>query len=134
MGGGGKSKQEPFVPVQRTQFNTDPSAYRGLGYQQVPNPYTADGKPAWMQGHFANPSWGMSAANPSQALTQADFGPQPPPPQAQAPQQQGFGMSPDLMAAMLFGGAPGGTPMGDAQARALMSQAGPGGAGKAPRR
>jgi hypothetical protein len=47
--------------------------YPGMGYTPVESPFTAQGKPPWMQGWFDMPTWGMSASNPSRALTQQDL-------------------------------------------------------------
>ena len=47
--------------------------YPGMGYTPVQNPFTAQGKPPWMQGWFDMPTWGMSAADPTRALTQQDL-------------------------------------------------------------
>jgi hypothetical protein len=71
-GGGGQAP----APVEAAKFNTDPSQWQNIGYQQSMSPYTAQGRPSWMQGHFSNPSWGMSAADPRVALTQEMLGPQ----------------------------------------------------------
>lgn len=75
MGSGGKSKQQPVPAINAPSFNTDPSAYRNIGYQQTPNPYTSQGKPAWMQGYFDDQSWGRAAADPTVQLTHEMLGP-----------------------------------------------------------
>lgn len=75
MGSGGKSKQQPMPAINAPSFNTDPSAYQNIGYQQTPNPYTSQGKPAWMQGYFDDPSWGRAAADPTVQLTHEMLGP-----------------------------------------------------------
>lgn len=74
MGSGGKSKQQPVPTINAPSFNTDPSAYRNMGYQQTPNTYTSQGKPAWMQGYFDDPSWGRAAADRSVQLTHEMLG------------------------------------------------------------
>jgi hypothetical protein len=73
MGSGGKKAKEA-PPVTAPVFNTDPSAYGGIGYSQVPNTFTPQNRPDWMQGHFAMPTWGTSATRDANgnnvALTQ----------------------------------------------------------------
>jgi len=98
MGSGGKSKQQPMPAINAPTFNTDPSAYRNIGYQQTPNPYTSQGKPAWMQGYFDDPSWGRAAADPTVQLTHEMLGPTG----AQAVNQAVYGnASPELMQQVL---------------------------------
>jgi hypothetical protein len=67
-GGGGKSKpasQAVAAPVPQTNLKT--TGYGGMGYTDVPQTFTAQGKPAWMRGVWDMPTWGQSAANPGQA-------------------------------------------------------------------
>jgi hypothetical protein len=40
-----------------------------MGYQPTPQTFTQQGKPAWMQGHFAMDNWGMRADDPTQRVT-----------------------------------------------------------------
>ena len=67
MGGGGKSKGGGNV--QAAALDTNPNSYVNTGYNATPNPFTSQGKPSWMQGHFANDMWGKSAADPRIGLT-----------------------------------------------------------------
>lgn len=75
--------------VKATQFDTDPSHYVNTGYNATPNPFTAQGRPSWMQGNFAMDSWGKSAADPRISLTQDMLSPYGAPIHNQAVQQMG---------------------------------------------
>lgn len=97
MSGGGGSKYKAPPPAQMKpvpQADLQTTGWGGMGYQQVPQTYTAQGKPSWMQGVWDMPSWGTDAAT-GQALTQQMLQPQVPaqaqkaPQQTQQPQQQG---------------------------------------------
>lgn len=77
----GKAPERRELPQANIYENGN---YGGVGYTPVPQTWTAQGKPAWMTGVWDMPQWGYSAANPTQALTQADLQPQA----YQAPQQQ----------------------------------------------
>ncbi len=86
-----KDKQPKSGPVPTMQpvpqVDLQTSGYGGMGYTPVLQTFTPAGRPSWMQGDFAAPWWGMSAANPQQRLTQADLQPPPqPPPQLAAAQ------------------------------------------------
>lgn len=112
-GGGGKQKPQPYTPaprqeiepVQQAQFPT--SGFQGIGYTQVPQTYTQEAMPSWMQGgqmdlgaqgfqgmpgaskgmpnYFQMPQWGTDAAT-GEPLTQEGMQPQAaPPPPAPAP-------------------------------------------------
>jgi hypothetical protein len=76
------------------------TGWGGMGPTPTPQTFTQEGMPSWMQAGpgmtygqqgptnwFAAPWWGMSAANPEQALTQEDLMYQPPPPPSPAPSQ-----------------------------------------------
>lgn len=97
MGGGGGGKQQYVPPAQMKpvpQFEFPTGQWGGVGPTPVENPFTQQGMPLWMrpdasgqpgyvQGQpnwFGMPSWGMSAADPTRALTQEDLMYQPPPP------------------------------------------------------
>jgi hypothetical protein len=88
MSGGGGSKQsyvpqQPvYRPVNAPEIPT--TGYGGMGYYSVPNPFVQGAKPAWMQGYFDMPSWGLDAVT-QQPLTQAQLQVQQPPPPAPAP-------------------------------------------------
>ena len=92
MSGGGGSKQS-YVPQQQQPVYRPVNApeipttgYGGMGYYNVPNPFVQGSKPAWMQGYFDMPSWGMDAVT-GQPLAQEQLQvQQPPPPQAPAPE------------------------------------------------
>jgi hypothetical protein len=112
MGGGGKSKNSA---VKAPVFDTDPSHYRNSGYNQTMNPFTAQGKPSWMQGNFAMDTWGKSAADPRISLTQDMLSPYGMPihdeavkQMGQYDQQQAQGLSPQMPSWM---GQVGGQPM-----------------------
>jgi len=118
-GGGGGGGQPTYTPAPRQEIEPVPQAefptsgYGGVGYTAVPQTYTREGMPSWMQGQqmslgaqgyggmsgaskgapnwFQMPQWGTDAAT-GQALTQEQLQPTPyePPPQPvpqQAPQQ-----------------------------------------------
>jgi hypothetical protein len=70
--GGGKSKEQKVAPVTAPVFNT---AGQNQGYQPTPQTFTQAGRPQWMQGHFAMPSWGMRADDPTQQVTPAMLDP-----------------------------------------------------------
>jgi hypothetical protein len=71
--GGGKKKEEPKVaPVTAPVFNT---VGQNQGYQPTPQTFTQTGRPSWMQGHFAMPSWGMRADDPTRQVTPAMLDP-----------------------------------------------------------
>lgn len=77
MGSGGKSKKEPPIPAAvAPTFDLNALGSSGIGYGWTPNTYTQQGKPAWMQGYFDDPSWGRAAADPSVQLTHEMLGPQ----------------------------------------------------------
>ena len=65
---GGSSKSSKSSQVQAPSFDT--TGHVNTGYNQTPSPFTAQGKPSWMQGHFANDMWGKAAADPRISLTQ----------------------------------------------------------------
>lgn len=95
MSGGAKSSASApapapvYRPVNAPEIPT--TGYGGMGYYNVPSPFVQGSKPAWMQGYFDMPSWGMDAVT-GQPLTQEQLQVQQPPPPApapvQAPQQQ----------------------------------------------
>lgn len=112
MGGGG-SKQAPApAPPKAEHQDIRTTGWGGMGPTATPQTFTQQGMPTWMQqgnqmqqpgyqqgqpNWFAAPWWGMSAANPGQALTQQDLmyqqpqaAPQPAQ-QAQVPTAQGKG-------------------------------------------
>lgn len=75
MGGGSKKSSNP-PPVTATTI--DPwgeqtldgyKQFQNQGYQPTPQTFSQAGKPNWMQGHFAMPSWGMRADDPTQQVT-----------------------------------------------------------------
>ena len=74
------------VPYPSPQPQTQ--EWGGMGPTPVPNPFTPQGQPEWMQGAWSAPWWGMSAANPQQALTQQDLMYQEPQAPPVAPAQQ----------------------------------------------
>lgn len=75
MGSGGKKKQDP-VPQQVTApVFSNTLGTSGIGYGWTPNTYTEQGRPQWMQGYFADPSWGRAAADPTVQLTHEMLGP-----------------------------------------------------------
>jgi len=116
MGGksGGGGQQQPQIKM--SSFDANPESYRdiGVGYKRsrFDNPFTPEGRPAWMQGHFANPQWGMTADG-SRAMTQADLQPamwsnrniaagsQAPQAQAPAPAGKAAQMTPEMIAQLL---------------------------------
>jgi hypothetical protein len=80
--GGGKSKEKKVAPVTAPVFDTQgfqgPGGYqqfRNQGYQPTPQTFTQAGRPSWMQGHFAMPSWGMRADDPTKQVTPAMLDP-----------------------------------------------------------
>lgn len=82
MGGGGKKKEEKVAPATAPVFDTrgfqGPGGYQQFqnqGYQPTPQTFTQAGRPSWMQGHFAMPSWGMRADDPTQQVTPAMLDP-----------------------------------------------------------
>ena len=122
MSGGGGSKTPAYQPVQQEQVQIQPvpqtqlqtEGYGGMGYTQVPQTYTPESAPSWMQGGtmdlggqgyqgmggtsgkapgqasmpnwYQMPSWGTDAAT-GQALTQEQLQPAAYEPPA-APEQQ----------------------------------------------
>jgi len=77
-----------YKPVAMAQFN--PEQAQGVGWNPVPQTFTQEAKPAWMQGWFDMPSWGMDAAT-GQPLGQEQLQAQayqPPEQQAPAPAPQ----------------------------------------------
>ena len=98
---GGMQQQLPaqMQPVPQAELRT--SGYGNMGYQQVPQTFTPQGMPDWMQAGnmgvgavpgqtqnwMAAPWWGTNAAT-GEALTQADLQPQAQAPMQQAQQQQ----------------------------------------------
>jgi len=75
MGGGKKSSNNP-PPV--TAASIDPwgqqtadgyKQFQNQGYQPTPQTFTQAGKPSWMNGYFAMPTWGMRADDPTQQVT-----------------------------------------------------------------
>jgi hypothetical protein len=74
----------PFkpLPASNIQANMGPQ----FGPTATPNPYVAGNTPAWAQGHFAMPWWGLDPFG--QPLTQEQMMYQaPPPPLPQEPAQ-----------------------------------------------
>lgn len=74
--GGSSKKSDKVAPVVAPTI--DPFGYQGTGgyqqfqnqgYQPTPQTFTQAGRPAWMQGHFAMPEWGMRADAPNQQVT-----------------------------------------------------------------
>lgn len=89
MSGGAKSPAPAPAPVYRPVNAPEipTTGYGGMGYYSVPNPFVQGSKPAWMQGYFDMPSWGMDAVT-GQPLAQEQLqAQQPPPPAPQQPQQ-----------------------------------------------
>jgi hypothetical protein len=93
MSGGGGSTQSYVPPAPAPVYREvnapeiPTTGYGGMGYYSVPNPFLQGSKPAWMQGYFDMPSWGMDAVT-GQPLTQEQLQvQQPPPPPAPAPEQ-----------------------------------------------
>ncbi len=85
-GGGGGGGQMPAPapaapPPPPVELQT--TGYGGMGHTQIPQTFTAQGKPEWMTGHFAAPWWGKDAATGA-ALNQAALQPQTPPAPAAA--------------------------------------------------
>jgi hypothetical protein len=128
MGSSG-SKKSKMPKIAATQFDTNPESYQNIGYTQTMNPFTAQGKPSWMQGHFAMDSWGKSAADPRISLTQDMLSPYGMPIHDQAVRDMGqydqqmaqFNRNPQAMAQpqMPEWMQQGGQPMGLDQARAM---------------
>lgn len=89
--GGGNSNngmlpQQVFIEPPEP-FELDTTSWGGMGPTATPQTFTQDAKPPWMQegnfgvgatpgqsqNWFASPWWGMSASDPTQALTQEDL-------------------------------------------------------------
>lgn len=75
--------------VKAPEFDSNPANWANMGYQQTMNPFTAQGRPNWMQGHFAMDSWGKSAADPRISLTQDMLSPYGAPIHNEAVRQMG---------------------------------------------
>ena len=84
------STESLFRASPSSQLQTE--GWEGMGPTPVPNPFTQQGQPTWMQGAWSAPWWGMSAVNPQQALTQQDLmyqqPPQPPQPPPEDPRSR----------------------------------------------
>jgi hypothetical protein len=74
--------QTPFRPVP-TNDNIGVATGPQFGPTATPNPYFYGNTPAWAQGHFAMPWWGLDPMG--QRLTQEQMTYQQPQPQASAP-------------------------------------------------
>ena len=84
----GAQMAQSYTPAKPTTFN--PEQAQGVGWNPVPQTFTAQGKPAWMTGVWDMPSWGMDAATGQplgQEQLQAQAYQQPAPQQAPAPRQ-----------------------------------------------
>ncbi len=94
--GGGYAAPPPIQPFQLQQPpmpEWQPAQGPQFGPTATPNPFTAEGKPPWMQGWFDMPTWGQDVmGNP---LTQQSFA--PPVFEAPAPQQEPEEQGPDPM-------------------------------------
>lgn len=84
---GGSSKSSKSSQVQAPSFDT--TGHVNTGYNQTPSPFTMQGKPSWMQGHFANDMWGKAAADPRISLTQDMMNPYGAPILSEAVKQMG---------------------------------------------
>lgn len=125
-GGGGSSKSNYTPPPEQVQLQT--TGWGGMGPTQVPQTFTQQGMPQWMRpgnqaqqpgtvpgqqtNWFGVPWWGMSAANPGQALSQQDlmYQQQAQPPAAQQAESAQRGSPMDILrsAAMMHAMNPGG--------------------------